>query len=46
MWSVKMELSKSELEHIVKGLKEFPVEEVGSQQWLQQILKIEKINLP
>lgn len=38
-------LSKAEVEHIVEHLRSFPVEEVGSQAWLQQMMNIERLNV-
>lgn len=38
-------LSKSEIEHFVENLKEYPIEEVGSPAWLQQMMNIEKLNV-
>jgi hypothetical protein len=40
-----MSLSKNEIEHYVEHLRLFPVEEVGSQAWLQQMMNIERLNV-
>ena len=38
-------LSKSEIEHMVENLKQFPVEEVGSPAWIHQVMNIDKLNV-
>ena len=38
-------LTKGEIEHYVEHLKTFPVEEVGSPAWLQQMMNIERLNV-
>jgi len=38
-------LSKAEAEGYLENLKPYPVEEVGSQKWLEQMMNIERLNV-